>query len=308
HLITSMNLAGCFLSSSNITADASAVYLASGCTPTLFIVSRASGHAVETVTLPSNADSVGVDATSIYVGLPDATVLTITKASPHTTTSHAVGARWSGIFPRDGKLYASTFQARGAVTSARVFLAALNDGDVMREVDRATFATTREYATALREQTVAFDRTTGTFAGSVPNPFNSLGQMTGVHLRADESFLYQTMPGCCGINVVIRDQLSLAQTGIIFRNFVDDVMRRGRFLFGGTEAGEVIAWDMQQPASPPVVSEVNLRTLTGHNGIEDIEIRGIWSDEHDDLVFAASSWGNDLSRGPDLPSFFILGF
>lgn len=116
------------------------------------------------------------------------------------------------------------------------------------------------------------------------------------------------MPGCCGVNVVIYDQLSLAPSSILFRNFVDDVVRRGHFLFGGTEAGEVIVWDLQQLASPPVVSEVNLRTLTGHNGGEDIEIRGIWSDEHDDLVFAASSWGNDLSRGLDLPSFFLLGF
>jgi hypothetical protein len=46
--------------------------------------------------------------------------------------------------------------------------------------------------------------------------------------------------------------------------------------------------------------------MAGHTGIEDIEIRALWKDNVDDLVFAGSSWGNDQSRGPTLPSFFVL--
>jgi hypothetical protein len=303
-----MNLDGCFLTPGQIAADESFVYLASGCTPKLFIVSRAPGHSVETVPLPTAADSVGVDATSIYIGLPDTTVLSMTKTAPHPAIVHDVGARWSDIFPRGAQLYAGTWETRAAVTSSRVFLASLNDGDDVHETDLATWTTTRDYATDLREQTAMFDRVSGAFLGSVFNPFNNRTQRIGVSLRADESYMYQTMPGCCGLNVLIYNQNSLTSAGSIFRNFVDDVMRRDRWLFGGTEAGEVLAWDMQQLPLPTTVGEVNLRTLTGHTGREDIEIRAIWADEHDDLVFAASSWGNDLSRGPDLPSFFILRF
>lgn len=53
-------------------------------------------------------------------------------------------------------------------------------------------------------------------------------------------------------------------------------------------------------------SSVDLRAITGHTGSEDIEIRALWSDAYDNLVFAGSSWGNDQSRGTNLPAFFIL--
>jgi hypothetical protein len=55
-----------------------------------------------------------------------------------------------------------------------------------------------------------------------------------------------------------------------------------------------------------LIKQVDLRLLTGHTGGDDIEIRSIWADGLDDLVFAASSWGNDDTRAPTLPSFFVL--
>jgi hypothetical protein len=54
------------------------------------------------------------------------------------------------------------------------------------------------------------------------------------------------------------------------------------------------------------LASLNLRQVTGHTGIEDIEIRALWADHLDTLIFAGSSWGNDQSRGPLLPSFFVL--
>jgi hypothetical protein len=60
------------------------------------------------------------------------------------------------------------------------------------------------------------------------------------------------------------------------------------------------------PASSEALRSVDLRTLPGHIGSEDIEIRSLWGDGIDDLVFAGSSWVSDTSRGPGLLSFFVL--
>jgi hypothetical protein len=54
------------------------------------------------------------------------------------------------------------------------------------------------------------------------------------------------------------------------------------------------------------ISTIDLRSTSGFNGPEDIEIRALWMDGLDNLVFAASSWGNEANRPPDLPSLFIL--
>ena len=64
-------------------------------------------------------------------------------------------------------------------------------------------------------------------------------------------------------------------------------------------------FDLRQNPSP-LVSSADLRQLTGHTGIEDIEIRALWKDNLDNLIFAGSSWGNGGFRGPSLPSFFVL--
>jgi hypothetical protein len=48
---------------------------------------------------------------------------------------------------------------------------------------------------------------------------------------------------------------------------------------------------------------VDLRLLTGR---ADVEIRSLWADGLDDLVFAASARGNDSALDPTLPPFFVL--
>src|SRR5690606_31581740 len=72
---------------------------------------------------------------------------------------------------------------------------------------------------------------------------------------------------------------------------------------GGTEAGTIDIFDFKQNPGPMLAS-INLPQVTGHMNPEDIEIRALAV--HDNLIFAASSWGNENSRGPELPSFFVL--
>ncbi|MGH7498434.1 MAG: hypothetical protein ACREOQ_07635, partial [Gemmatimonadales bacterium] len=72
--------------------------------------------------------------------------------------------------------------------------------------------------------------------------------------------------------------------------------------WSGLETGEIGFYDSQND----LVQRLNLRTFTGHTGSEDIEIRSLWADGFDDLVFAGSDWGNESSRSPTLPAFFVL--
>ena len=76
-------------------------------------------------------------------------------------------------------------------------------------------------------------------------------------------------------------------------------------LAAGSEAGGVNLYAFNKNGYE-LVNSVDLPALTGFSGPEDIEIRAMWADGLDSLVFAGSSWGNDRSRGPQLPSFFVL--
>lgn len=52
-----------------------------------------------------------------------------------------------------------------------------------------------------------------------------------------------------------------------------------------------------------MLARADLPQLTGHTEPADIEIRSLWVDDHDDLVFAGSSWA---PQRLDVPAFFVL--
>jgi len=77
---------------------------------------------------------------------------------------------------------------------------------------------------------------------------------------------------------------------------------------------KVMAWDRARIPSQFAVVQRGEDVIIGYcgffyhleHGIEDIEIRALWTDNVDNLVFAGSTWGNDQSRSPSLPAFFVL--
>jgi hypothetical protein len=77
-------------------------------------------------------------------------------------------------------------------------------------------------------------------------------------------------------------------------------------LVAGSEAGTMDLYILQGGGLYTFLNNVELRAMTGFTGPEDIEIRTLWMDDRDDLIFAGSSWGNDHSRSADLPSLFVL--
>jgi hypothetical protein len=125
---------------------------------------------------------------------------------------------------------------------------------------------------------------------------------------ADDAVLAATDGGgCCSRGFSTFDPLTARRVTHVRRYSVNTVARRGDWLVAGLESGHVEVFNIAQTSAQPV-SGLDLRALTGHTGPEDIEIRALWTDANDDLVFAGSSWGNDSSRGPDLPAFFVLRF
>jgi len=100
--------------------------------------------------------------------------------------------------------------------------------------------------------------------------------------------------------------LKLVQYLSGYTNTVAGIKRKGvPLLVAGNETGSVDLYG-QDKSGYQLINSVNLRTLTGFTGVEDIDIRALWVDGIDNLVFAGSSWGNDTSRSPALPSLFVL--
>ena len=139
----------------------------------------------------------------------------------------------------------------------------------------------------------------------MPTPFDLWGQPAHPVLYASGNILAQTVPGCCGPGIFLYNPTSLQLKQFIPRLYTNTVTRRGQWLIAGNEGGQVDAFDLSRTPSPFVAS-LDLRALTGHTGNEDIEIRALWTDSIDNLVFAGSSWGNEQSRHPSLPAFFVL--
>jgi hypothetical protein len=106
--------------------------------------------------------------------------------------------------------------------------------------------------------------------------------------------------------VTLYDANTLVEDQVLEPTWASNtVARRGQRLIEGDEYGRVQVWDLA--ANPPrLLDYADLRVLTGHTGSEDIEIRGVWTDSIDNLVFAGSDWGNNQSRSASLPAFFVL--
>jgi len=297
------HIEGSFLVDRAVYADADRIYLASY-QGQLFVLARDRSadfpliEIVQDTVYPLTA--VGGDSNNLYVTTGDGNLRVYRKDNPLvlTNTVPLSEFRLSTVVVQDKNLYVSNGQASLAVDRRHVYLSELNEGDVAFEVDKETLLTTRTYGQVFEAgKTVIFERTTGERIISIDNP-------GGVALYADQRFWIQTIPGCCGISTLIYDPKSLSLEQIIPASS-NAVVRSGWSLIVGNEGGFVAVFDLRQNPSP-LLSSVDLPSLTGHTGIEDIEIRAVWHDKFDNLIFAGSSWGNDQSRGPLLPSFFVL--
>jgi hypothetical protein len=186
------------------------------------------------------------------------------------------------------------------VSDRYLYLSPLNRGDLALEV-----ASGRNYCAEPFEpgKTYVFDRQSSQLIRKIPNRHSG-----AVPVSAWQNFVYLTAPGCCGAGIDILDADTFEPVQFISRPANAVAPIRGNdisVLVGGSESGSV-DWYMRSPEDYQFAGSVNLRTLTGFTGPEDIEIRSLWIDGLDNLFFAGSSWGNDQSRSAELPSFFVF--
>ncbi|MBV8477014.1 MAG: PQQ-like beta-propeller repeat protein [Acidobacteria bacterium] len=312
-LITAVNIPTSFLTDETVYADQQQVYLA-GYNGRLYVLDRSRrGYPVRAnLALSSRAlRSVRGDSATIYVTSDDGNLYSIDK--------HKLESSHASVYPRRTPVYrlgleslyvgrriiVSTGSAEMTADPHHVYVAALN-AEPAFELSGQNSSVAATYEGSTLGTTSVYDQD-AQLLGTVLNPTDLLGRPSAVNLLSDGNALYVTIPGCCGTGIAIYDARTLSFKEEIPLPYTNVVSVSGNWLVAGTESGTVDIFDLGDASQGPVAS-INLREITGHTGPEDIEVRSIWVDWSKRLVFAASSWGNDTSRGPDLPSFFVLSF
>jgi Big-like domain-containing protein len=301
------HIPGSFLVQRGVYADHDRIYLGSY-QGDLFVLARdraADFPVIQTIQLGVPITGVRGDTDRLYVSSGDGRLRVYAKGSslsPVATRAFSTyGLGTLEVF--QDKVYVTRGSGKLAVDRDRLYLAQLNEGDVAFEIDKVTLEVTRTYGeTFVEGRTAVYDRLTGAMGATIPFPPQQLAPPGQPNLYLNGNRLMETVPGCCGWGITIIKSPEFVESEFISEAGTNAVVAVPNGFWSGIETGEIGFYDSQDH----LVQKLNLPTLTGHTGSEDIEIRALWADGFDDLVFAASSWGNDASRGPTLPAFFVL--
>jgi hypothetical protein len=303
-LLETARLPGSFVTSQSIYADSERIFLCSY-QGDLFVLARDRQEdfpLIQTVHLHAPLTSVRGDDHNVYATSRDGTLYVFEKSWPAIQQTAAFTLSNYGLAALEvvgGHVYTAKGQAAMTGSESSLYIWEANPGDSGLDLTgQRSFG--QQF---LPNQTMVLDRQTLQQTGQIPR--STFGP---VNISASQSFVYLTTPGCCGTGIDIYDAVSLNHFQFIDRpsNAVAPVRKRGvDFLVAGTEGGSVDLYSLNDGGYTPV-NTVDLRTATGFTGPEDIEIRSLWVDGLDNLIIAASSWGNDSSRSANLPSVFIL--
>ena len=286
----------------SVYADETRIYLAT-VQGTLFVLARdraANFPLLESIHYTSPLFAVRGDRQYLYVAAADGKLLVYRKGPQLALVQTVpVAAQWlQALTVTDDSVFVGVGQTRFALNDRHVFLSATTEGDTVVELSKPTMTPVRIYGEVVEEnKTVVFDRQTGARLGATSSGFGNL--------YAAEALVIGTVPGCCGPGIFLHSADTLSLDQFIGRAWTNTVVQRGGLLIAGNEAGTVDIFGLRQNPSP-LLATLNLPQTTGHTGPEEIEIRALWADQFDNLIFAGSSWGNDQARGPLLPSFFVL--
>jgi hypothetical protein len=303
---------GQFLGNQAVYADEDRIYIASF-QGKLFVLARDRSanfpllEIVQDTARPLTA--VRGDARNLYVTSGDGNLRVYRKEHPlllvDTVPLSVFGL--SSLAVRGRKLYVGTGQADLRVDDDHVYLSAANNIlDIGLEIVKKTLTPGLIYGQTFEPfTTVVFDRMNGDRIFGIPNPRDRAGNLVrGVNLYVDRNIIAQTIGGggAGGPGVFIYDPETFVLERMIDRPFTNTVTRSRRWLIAGNEGGRVDLFDLRQSPSP-LISSADLPRLTGRTGIAEIEIRALWEDNVDNLIFAASSW---QTQDPSVPSFFVL--
>ena len=303
-LLGAANLQGSFVTAQSVYADKERIFAASY-QGDLFILERNRDEGfplIQTIHLKAPLTAVAGDDHNVYVSGRDGNLYVFSKTWPvRSVNSMALSqGGLASVGLAGNKLYVATGQASMAISNDHIYLSELNQGDFGLEV-----TSMQAYGTqSSTGVTLVFNRANLQFSGAIPNP-----PASQVNINTWQKFIYLTIPGCCGSGITVYDADTMKDIQFINRastNTVAGIARRGdSLLVGGGESGAVDLYAFNGTAYN-LISTADLPALTGLDHPEDVEIRALWVDGLDNLVIAASSWGNDQRRGPNLPSVFFL--
>jgi len=303
-LIAAVRLPGSFVSRQVIYADASRIFLCSF-QGDLFVLrrdSKAHFPLLQTIHVGSPLTAIRGDDNYVYVSSRNGTLYVFAKTWPIGPPIQSMQLSQYGLASLEvigNDVYVAKGQAAMAASNSNLYISELNPGDSGLDI-----VNKRTYGDAFSPyRTQVFDRVSLQSVGEISN--REHGQ---VNITASQDFVYLTTPGCCGSGIDVYDSSTLRHRQYLDRtaNTVVSVNRRGfNLLVAGSEAGTMDLYILQNGLYT-FLRNLDLRALTGFTGPEDIEIRTLWMDDLDNLIFAGSSWGNDLSRSNELPSLFIL--
>lgn len=303
-------LPGGFVGNQAVYADHERIYLGSY-QGQLYVLARDLVNdfpVMETLNYPASVTGVLGDDNNLYVIMGSGQMVTYRKTFPLQFVKMVQLPGYTGVESISlvqGLVYVSMGQGEMVADENRVFLSPLNESDVAFMVPNKFgfhgIASARSVSygrTFLPNATTVYNRQTGLVLGSIPRPGNDQ-----VALFGDATRLFQTVPGPHGTGIWIYNKTTLSLNRFISIPYVNTVasgnMQGKDLLLAGTEGGIVDLLDLN--ASEPCTAFVNLRWTTGHTGIEDIEIRSLWCDGFDGLVFCGSS-----NPSSNLPTFFVL--
>lgn len=311
------HIPGSFLGDQAVYADHDRIYLGSG-QGQLFVRARDRVNnfpSVETITFGVPVVSVLGDNQNLLVLTLDGRLWTFCKSHPlqFVKVTQLPGYGAESITLLEGQTYVSTGQSEMEVDHDKVYFSPVNEGDVGLLLPRkSAFNAARPPVFGRGSSfgyTTVYNRQTGSEIGRILNPYQDFAQ---VALFGDQTRLFQTIPGPYGVGIWIYNKCDLSYNRFVElwgANTAASAHVPGRdLLIGGTEGGIVKMFDLDSPVStlPPCVGTVDLPVITGFTSAEDIEIRALWCDGLDNLVFCGSSWGNTTTQSLNLPSFFVL--
>ena len=303
-LVASLSLPGSFVTPQSVHADSERIYLCSY-QGDLFILERdrQSGFPlIQTIALGAPLVAVRGDKDKLYVASRNGNLYVFNKTWP-AQLSRAIPISTYGLSSLElaGKeVYVAKGQGALTVTDSSLYLSEFNPGDFAVEVGSLRSYGESPFVTGA---TIVFDRQTQRILGTIANPGQNF-----FNIHAGEEFLFLTSPGCCSAGIYVYDAVNLRAIQVLSRptNTVASVKRRGIPLAVGASEGGAVDLYAFDKAGYQFIDSVDLPAATGFTRPEDIEIRALWIDGIDNLVFAASSWGNDRSRAAILPSLFVL--
>lgn len=302
------HIEGSFTTQHSVYADADRIYLSSA-QGTLFVLSRdraANFPLIQTIHVGTPLSAVRGDSQYIFVSCGDGKLRVYRKDHPLLTPVATIQVA-SFRLDELGVVGDDIYVVAGATLAVnpdgqRFYVSPLNPGEFVTRIKIGTWQIAQTYPISFIQDTIqAIDIQTGQVVASVP------GGGRGRTLYTNGTILTQTNPGCCGLGIAVRNASTLALQQVINQTVANAVTQYDKWLVGGDEAGRVLVFNSDENPSSQY-GFIFLTQLTGHTNPEDIEIRSLWKDDHDDLIFAGSSWGNDQTRGPNLPSFFVLEF